>query len=141
MTSKQMKGRQNSSADMLQRKRQGHTLGSTNSLHLKHSKCGDTTTLQWVEVSCQCASHNFILSGHWHCLHPACSGKVYRWNFHWGRKKGKHTSSDKIPEKKSLLKKLIESVPAVDSHHCRKGADKTPTQIQFVHQLNEPSGC
>ena len=51
-----MKGRQNSSADMLQRKRQGHTLGSTNSLHLKHSKCGDTTTLQWVEVSCQCAS-------------------------------------------------------------------------------------
>ena len=42
---------------MLQRKRQVLTLGMTNSLHLKHAKCGDTTALQWVEVSCQCASH------------------------------------------------------------------------------------
>ena len=65
-----------------------------------------------------------IHSEHWHCLHPACSWKVYRWNFHRGRKKGKHTPSNKIPEKKSLLKKLIESFPAVESRHGRKGADK-----------------
>ena len=87
-------------------------------------------------------------SGHWHCLHPACSWKVYGGNFHRGRKKGKHTPN-KIPEKKSLLKKFIESFPAVESHHCRKGADKqkenktnkkNPPRIQFVHQLNVPSG-
>ena len=90
-----------------------------------------------------------IHSGHWHCLHPACCWKVYGWNFHRGRKKGKHTPSNKIPEKKSLLKKLIESFPAVESHHCKKGADnqknnnnnnKKPLRIQFVHQLNVPSG-
>ena len=40
-------------------------------------------------------------------------------------RRGRRTPSNKIPEeKKSQLKKRVESFPAVESHHCRKGTDK-----------------
>ena len=124
-----MKGRKKSSADMLQRKRQVLTLGPTNSLHLKHAKCGDTTTLQWLEVSCQCESHFWYTLDIGFAYIQHAVEKYTDGIFTGEERKGKLTPY-KIPEKKSLLKKLIEPFPAVESHHCRKEADKQKRQQQ-----------
>ena len=125
---------------MLQRKRQSTYLGSDKE---PASKTRCVATLQPYSGWKSLASVQVIFYTLWTLALPTSSmlWKSVQMEFSRGSKKGKNTPSNKILQKKSLLKKLIESVPAVDSHHCRKGTDQNPTQIQFVHQLNEPSGC
>ena len=129
---------------MLQRKRQEYTLGPTNSLHQKHANCGDTTTLRWVEVSCRCASHFFLILileiGQAYVQRAAENGKDGI--FTGEERREKRTLSNKIlGEKKSQLKKHIESFPGVKSHYSRKGTDKKIPRLQFARQLNVQSGC
>ena len=143
-----MKGRQNSSADMLQRKRQAHTLGPTNSLHLKHAKCGDTTALQWWK---SLTSVQVIVDTLWTLALPTSSMLLesVRMEFSPGKKEKKAHSFWQNPREEITVKEAYRILPGGRKSPLqkrgrqtkeKKNKQKNPPRIQFVHQLNVPSG-